>query len=396
MNTSSEIHYAFQSTIEAHRNMVNDFRLIHKISLSEEIFSNNFAFKKDNHRLPDVAINRIFDYASRIVVNQPSKSPDMWDNISAPHKEYINVLLDRNVSEFNRITQTICETPLVVGFMNYTHHSGLVSDINLRYIEALHFIDKLISLAEFLKISKVFNPEQGGIEISINNINDKNTLEFFLNQIFSYKSKVIDPPSAGGGSYGYRLDDKLFCMKDLKSFYSALRIENICRKNSLTTVNEIGGGLGFTAYYSNQLGIKDYSIFDLPSVSLIQAFFLMRSLGHENILLEGEPINYSKESIIRLSPYWAIFNSNPQNTLWFNHDSLPEISEDLAIRYIDHISLSNSSLFLSINQEAMDKNSAGLQLRVPDIVSNKSTFDILYRSRDFLRLGWIEELYQLN
>ena len=79
------------------------------------------------------------------------------DSDPTAHKEYVQALLDRNITEFNKITQNICETQLVIGFMNYSHYAQLNNDINLKYIEALHFADKLISLAEYLKISKVYN-----------------------------------------------------------------------------------------------------------------------------------------------------------------------------------------------------------------------------------------------
>ena len=218
--------------------MIDDPRLMHNINLSEEFFKNNFYFKKDSYNLPEIAINRIFDYASRLLSNAPVKTQiDMWNVITGPHKEYVQALLDRNITEFNKITQNICETQLVIGFMNYSHHAQLNNDINLKYIEALHFADKLISLAEYLKISKVYNPEQGPTNIVFDGANDKNILETVLKHIFAHEDRVINPPSAGGGAYGYCMNDKIYCMKDLKSFYSALRINNICEKNKINNDN---------------------------------------------------------------------------------------------------------------------------------------------------------------
>jgi hypothetical protein len=51
---------------------------------------------------------------------------------------------------------------------------------------------------------------------------------------------------------------------------------------------EIGGGLGRTAYYAWQFGLRDYTLIDIPITAVAQANFLGRVLGERAIQLYGE------------------------------------------------------------------------------------------------------------
>ena len=81
--------------------------------------------------------------------------------------------------------------------------------------------------------------------------------------------------------------------------------------------------------------------------------------------------------------------------LWFNQDSFPEIDLELSKKYIEKIKLSTDSFLFSINQEARNYNSVdGNQHTVFDLLNSKNT-KLINRARDFVRLGYIEELYKL-
>lgn len=72
---------------------------------------------------------------------------------------------------------------------------------------------------------------------------------------------------------------------------------------------------------------------------------------------------------------------------------MPEIDLKLSKKYIKKISGSNKSYFLSINQEARNDYGKGIkQHTVRDLLKINS----IYRSRDFLRPGYIEELFKIN
>ena len=70
--------------------------------------------------------------------------------------------------------------------------------------------------------------------------------------------------------------------------------------------------------------------------------------------------------------------------------------KDFEKQYIEKISSTNKSIFLSINQEADNFNAVdGNQSSVNSLLSSNKNFKLINRSRDFLRQGYIEELYSL-
>ena len=73
-----------------------------------------------------------------------------------------------------------------------------------------------------------------------------------------------------------------------QALYQAWRIKKLLKGIQNPKVLEIGAGLGRTAFYANELGIKDYTIVDLPITTVAQAYFLGRTLGEKNICLGGE------------------------------------------------------------------------------------------------------------
>ena len=178
--------------------------------------------------------------------------------------------------------------------------------------------------------------------------------------------------------------------------YTSLRLNELSNIYDLKEVNEIGAGLGYAAYYFSRINHNRYNIYDLPTVLILQAYFLMSSIGENKIYLSGE--NKNEDSQINLYPYWEIFNkSDTKDSLWINQDGFPEIDFNLSKNYIKKIILSKSSYLLSINQEARNNNSVGgSQHTVYDLLLSSENSKLIYRSRDFLRLGYIEELYSIN
>jgi hypothetical protein len=119
-------------------------------------------------------------------------------------------------------------------------------------------------------------------------------------------------------------------------------------------------------------------------------------MNENTIHLSGEPTN--KHQKISLRPYWEIFDyGRLDKILWFNQDSFPEIEVELCKHYIEKISSTKKSIFLSINQEADNHNAVDRnQHSVNSLLSSNKNFRLINRSRDFLRQGYIEELYSLE
>ncbi len=223
---------------------------------------------------------------------------------------------------------------------------------------------------------------------------DFSAISLILDQSFSISKQSIFPPGGGGGAFGIVSNAGVYCIKDLYGRYTGELVNTISDRHGLNQIREIGGGLGVVAYFYNKIAVNKlpYTVYDLPAVSLMQAQFLMRSIGEDRVTLDGETSGC--DGGIYLKPFWRVFDDAGARVLWINQDSMPEINSDLAEKYVRAISESENSFFLSINQEAQAPDGiGGRQLRVPGLTSREKRLDRQYRSRDFLRSGYIEELY---
>ncbi len=372
-----------------------DKRSLHQIDIPSKYVSDNFHFNYSDDNLSEKGINRLFAFANHIL-NKEKKlhdnKDDIWNKIiSMPdHGKLIKYCLDKDKKNFISLINSSGKTNLVTGFTNFSAFKILEKSKKKRKIEAVQLLDKLISLAEYLRLVKVYNPEQGDWNIS--NLNYKDLIE----KIFNYNNKKIKPFKSPNFIYGINSNNNFYCLKDFKNFYTSIRINEILDNNkNIKIINEIGAGLGYTAYYSTYLNNFAYNIYDLPSILILQAYFLMLSAGEDKIYLDGE--EKKENAQISLYPYWEIFSHKLiDNTLWVNQDSFPEIDIDLAKKYVKKISKSNHGYLLSINQESKNFNTKGrIQYPVNEIIQNEN-WKLLYRSRDFLRLGYIEEFYSIN
>ena len=66
-------------------------------------------------------------------------------------------------------------------------------------------------------------------------------------------------------------------------FYTSLRLNELFNIYGLKEANEIGAGLGYAAYYFSRINHNTYNIYDLPAVLILQAYFLMSSIGENKI-----------------------------------------------------------------------------------------------------------------
>jgi hypothetical protein len=288
--------------------------------------------------------------------------------------------------------QTIVQTPMVKGMTEFGHDE-LAASTDARTLEATLFVDRLVSLLAFLELIPVPNPELGGWQVR------DPELEPLIRQAFRTGQVPIAPPTAGGGIFGLRVGTGVYGLRDLHARYAGEVVARVCRARGLTNVLEIGGHLGATAYYMAALLPRSvrYTIFDLPTASLMQAYFLMRSIGEDRVVLDGEVGDTAGADGITLRPFWRVVDDRSDNALWLNQDSLPELGAPQAEAYIGKIAQARDSYFLSINQEARVSNGAGgQQLRVPDLAAHYPSLARIYRCRDFLRPGWIEELYAVQ
>jgi hypothetical protein len=174
----------------------------------------------------------------------------------------------------------------------------------------------------------------------------------------------------------------------IHAIYQAWRIRELVGGIARPRVLELGAGLGRTAYYARQLGILDYTIIDLPFTEISQGYFLMRTLGGEEVLLEGESGRDATTKVKIFNPPFFLEGSDEYD-LVVNVDSLTEMDRAAAERYWKRIQTA-APLFLSINH---DSNPFTVKELIgggkPRVVST-------HRHLNAVRRGYVEELVYLR
>lgn len=358
------------------------------------ILPNAFTFKTDDtDKNQEEIVERLINYYHVLQSEFSGKGKpknDMWREIVKGYHDLDVALNTRNVQMVSDLLLNLCRHPsLVRGFMHYTNeYPTLVSSPLARQTEALFLVDKFLALADSVGVHATQNPEQG--RWGYDDVNLSGILMALQERI----PFDLTPPKAGGGSFGISTWIGIICMKDVQAIYCAIRARDLLIGKEKKTVCEIGGGTGTLAYYLAKAGMDQISVFDLPMVSIMQGYYLMKSLGPDQVSLHGEKTNAK----IRLLPYWELENEpNNSHSLFINHDSMPEIETKVALDYMRLIKNKGSDLFWSINQEGREINADGVpQNVVGDLIKEAGGFRRIYRYQHWLRAGWIEELYEIQ
>lgn len=145
------------------------------------------------------------------------------------------------------------------------------------------------------------------------------------------------------------------------------------------------------AYWAHRLGVTEYTIIDLPQINVIQGFYLMSSLGGDSVQLFGE----SKSAPIRIVPntaYKQTVNTSKFDVV-LNQDSFPEMSQEVAIEYLEWIAASRKNL-ISINHENQPRGTEGnRQNRVSSLFLEIKEYGLISRQQYWLRRGYALETW---
>jgi hypothetical protein len=178
---------------------------------------------------------------------------------------------------------------------------------------------------------------------------------------------------SGRGIVSYRMPQAL---------YQAWRISKLVEGVQNPRVLEIGGGLGRTAFYARQFGIRDYTIIDIPVSSLAQGYFLGRTLGEDTVSLFGES---ASDDRIKIMPPGFFLDGTERYDLVVNVDSLTEIGRAAADQYWSVIQ-SRAGKFLSINHEANEFTVAQLIAEAKQARTSRMPY--------WMRRGFVEEVVE--
>lgn len=243
--------------------------------------------------------------------------------------------------------------------------------------EAWMTYDALLQLASALGEVRLHNPEAPH-PAQLPDIED---LLEDLDRAVGFR---IDFPNPFPDEVGLATSRGVATYRCAQSIYQAWRIAELVQHRGNARVLEIGPGLGRTAYYAFRLGLRDYTLIDIPLSSAAQGYFLGRVLGENAVSLFGE----SSAAPITVAPPSHFLDGAESFDLVVNVDSLTEMSHTVADSYWRRIQR-GVPLFLSINHER-----------------NPFTFRDLYvasghaacvkRAQYWLRRGYVEELAVLE
>jgi hypothetical protein len=305
----------------------------------------------------------------------------MWRKFFETYqKEYHNVFVRGDIMQAREILANPSKNSMFYGFDELC--SDVVEKHNLNMNDfAMVIQDKLIRLAEAMGSLNLENPESSRWRNYLNVSTDE-----ALRVIEADLGGIISFPNVYSGEIGSQSYRGLITYRTVLALYWAFRIQKTVRdslspSNHQPSICEIGGGLGRTALYAWQLGLKDYTLVDVPMTTISQGYYLMRCLGEDAVVLPGEQ-RRSREQI-RLVHSEDFFASEERFDLIANMDSITEFGHETAIRYLKKVSVITPD-FLSMNHEVNE-------IRVIDLLKEIGINYKASRHPSWIRNGYVEE-----
>jgi hypothetical protein len=260
---------------------------------------------------------------------------------------------------------------------------GMVKDFQaskaIEYGHAKLCQDHLVRVAEAVGALRIENPEWPDPKPMYGTKSSDDILTAIEDRI----GCEIRFPNPYPEEFGLKTKRGIAGYRAIHAIYQAWRIREILRRTPNPRVLELGAGLGRTAYYARQMGINDYTIIDLPFTGVSQGYFLMRTLGEDQVVLQGECRSNASGRVKILNPT-AFLESSASYDLIVNIDSLTEMSRRMAEQYWSRIETS-TPLFLSINHEADE-------FMVRDLIDGSACVTCRHRHPYWIRKGYVEEL----
>src|SRR4029453_6461103 len=204
--------------------------------------------------------------------------------------------------------------------------------------QSAHLYSQLTRVAAAHGLARLANPEASATPQRL-------STDELIDAIEASTRTTISFPNPFPGEFGLVSKRGVISYRAIQSLYQAILLKRFAAEFDAPSVIDFGGGLGRTAYYAHLFGFRDYTLIDLPTTGIAQAYFLGRSLGEETISLQGE----ARRSINIRIPEWL--PSAPKVDMVMNVDSLTEMSRATADRYVQWAT-KNAKLLISINHEA--------------------------------------------
>jgi len=333
------------------------------------------------------AVERVVNAFQIATKEQVGAAACMWDEIEERNKQFVTALQTRNLSDASHTLSQLFQSQAIWGLGKFD--DTLLNDMKEPHEKShlqLRITDALVSLAQSLGVMRLTSVEQQGIEPHLNALTVD--LDQLIPAIENALGFDLSSPLVGA-AYGCTINKKFITLDGIINAYIAYRLKQLGARKDKTVV-EIGGGFGCLAEMAIRALNCHYILYDLPWVSAIQGYFLIMSLPPGTVRLLGET-----EGQLEVLPFWRFDNSeNRSLDFVINSDSIPEMGYETALSYVRKITKSLRGVFLSINQEAMAKNStAGTQNCVYALAESAGGLKLSSRSIYWMRQGYVEEVF---
>jgi putative sugar O-methyltransferase len=304
----------------------------------------------------------------------------MWTHIEQRHQDFMAALDQRDIDRVQAGLGAMFTNDLAYGV------ARLSPDVD-RYAHYTQFrcTDALRSLAEAWTAERVVSLEQQGEAAQ------RDALAIDLDRLLTETEAMtgLDVGCAPVGSaYGCRMAHRVVNTDSLLHSYTVNRLRQLGATGPSTIV-EIGGGYGCLAELAHRAGFRDYSIYDLPWVNVLQGYFLIMTLPPEDVRLYGE-----SRGGMQVLPFWRINDLAPASVDYvINTNSIPEMDAAIAREYMNVIARITRCRFLSINQEGMAPTFGGRQHWVSRLAAEQGSLHCHSRHRWWMEQGYVEEVY---
>lgn len=329
-------------------------------------------------------VNRLIKAYQHHSKETDERGDSMWQSFFDQQHQLIHkTFMKGKEDKVAAILRYPSNSELFYGFDNLTSSilPGYAS-LEAQQGHAMICLDHLIRVAEAIGVISLDNPE--GYHYTP-------PIQWEADTIISLISKKwgipITFPNPYSFEYGLLTSSGVISYRVPQALYQAYRIKQMMKNIKNPRVLEIGAGLGRTAYYATLLGVKDYTIVDLPFTAISSGYFLGVTLGEDQILLSGETSTDAQQRIKIITPS-EFLASDEKYDLIINADGFTEYDPSVARAYWNRIEKC-TPIFLSINHES---NSYSVETLI-----NESTFDAeVNRFPYWMRRGYIEEIIQFK
>jgi hypothetical protein len=310
-------------------------------------------------------------YRATLAIMGAASGSDWERSFFEMKRDVHQALAAGNMVDVQRMLRDPEKTNLFYGYDNLCRNIGTEANGGSSGVEVYR---DLLKLSEAIGARRFPHPQKPGVPGPYPQV------ENLLTLLDGAMRQRIDFPNPFAGEVGLATSRGVASYRTIQAIYQAWRISSILAANHRGRAVEIGAGLGRTAYYAWQFGVRDYTIIDLPLTAVAQAYFLGRTLGPNAICLFGED-----RPGIRVMPPSAFLDATDRYDLVVNVDSLTEMTRRTARTYCAAIK-ARSEIFLSINHEANDFTTRE--------VCSAAGMSRACRNIYWLRAGYVEEVFR--